>query len=322
MAFDVLRLLSEHEFRSGQALAAHLDVSRSSIWGALNAAQAAGVRIHRVHGRGYRLGAMIDWLDAERIACATSGADLTLHIVNCCASTNAALLSRPDDTVSGTVLAAELQTQGRGRLGRRWQSGFASALTFSVLWRFTKGIAGLAGLSLAVGLAIARVLQREGVQAQLKWPNDIVWHGRKLGGVLIEVRGEALGPCIAVIGVGLNIRLDEAERQRIDQPVVDLVEAVPTHRSRNDWLAMILVELARSLRSFAVSGFEPLREDWSRHCAHHNEPVRLALPDGSEALGVARGVDAQGRLLVESGGRCASYLSADVSLRPAYDSRG
>jgi BirA family biotin operon repressor/biotin-[acetyl-CoA-carboxylase] ligase len=137
LAFDVLRLLSEHEFRSGEALAAQLEVSRASVWGALNAAQAAGVRIHRVHGRGYRLAAPVDWLDGERLARATLGSGLTIAIVNCCESTNAALLARAEEGVaSGTVLAAEWQTRGRGRLGRRWQSGFSAALTFSILWRF------------------------------------------------------------------------------------------------------------------------------------------------------------------------------------------
>ena len=323
LTFDVLRLLSEREFRSGQALAVHLDVSRASVWGALNAAQAAGISIHRVHGRGYRLAAPVDWLDAQRIAAQTAGSGLTIEIVNCCASTNATLLERADaGFASGHVLVAELQTSGRGRLGRQWQSGFANALTFSVLWRFAKGAAGLAGLSLAVGVAIARVLRREGVEAQLKWPNDVTWRGSKLAGVLIEVRGEALGPCVTVIGVGLNVRLDGAHRRRIDQPAVDLVEAGAPPLSRNDRLAKLLVELATTLRAFAADGFDGLRNEWSRYSAHHDRRVRLSLPDGRQIEGVAKGVDGEGRLLVESAGRSAAYASADVSLRGADDSCG
>ena len=323
LTFDVLRLLSAREFRSGEALAMNLDVSRASVWGALNEAEAAGIAIHRVHGRGYRLASPVDWLDQERIVHATASAGLTVEIVNSCASTNASLLERADaGTASGHVLAAELQTGGRGRLGRKWQSGFASSLTFSVLWRFAKGTASLAGLSLAVGIAIARVLQREGVRARLKWPNDILWRGRKLGGVLIEVRGEALGPCVAVIGIGLNIRLDAAHRKDIDQPVADLTEAGSPPLSRSDWLARALNELAAMLRAFDENGFAPLRSEWSRRAAHHNKPVRLLLPEGRSIDGIATGVDAEGRLLVETAGRRAAYVSADVSLRAQDDPCG
>lgn len=323
LTFDVLRRLSEREFRSGQALAVDLDVSRASVWGALNAAQAAGIPIHRVHGRGYRLAAPVDWLDPRRIAAATAGSGLTVELVNCCASTNATLLERADEGLaSGHVLAAELQTSGRGRLGRQWRSGFANALTFSLLWRFAKGAAGLAGLSLGVGVAIARVLRREGVDAQLKWPNDVTWRGRKLGGVLIEVRGDALGPCVTVIGIGLNVRLDAAQRRHIDQPVADLVEAGAAPLARSDWLARLLIELAATLHAFAKDGFGELRDEWSRYSAHHERRIRLVLPDGRRIDGVAKGVDGEGRLLVESDGRRAAYVSADVSLRGADDPRG
>ena len=323
MTFDVLRLLSAREFRSGEALAMNLDVSRASVWGALNEAEAAGIAIHRVHGRGYRLAMPVDWLDQARIGQATADAGLTVEIVNSCKSTNASLLERADDgTASGHVLAAELQTGGRGRLGRKWQSGFASSLTFSMLWRFAKGTTSLAGLSLAVGVALARVLQREGVHAQLKWPNDILWCGRKLGGVLIEVRGEALGPCVAVIGIGLNIRLDGAHRKHIDQPVADLTEAGAPSLSRSDWLTRALNELAAVLRAFGADGFAQLRNEWSRCSAHHNKPVRLVLPDGRGIDGLAKGVDGEGRLIVESAGRRVAYVSAEVSLRAHDDTCG
>jgi BirA family transcriptional regulator, biotin operon repressor / biotin---[acetyl-CoA-carboxylase] ligase len=322
LTFDVLRLLSAREFRSGEALAASLDVSRASVWGALNEAEAAGVAIHRVHGRGYRLAAPLDWLDRERIARAGAECGLTVEIVDSCSSTNASLLERADAGIaSGHVLAAELQTGGRGRLGRKWHSGFASSLTFSVLWRFAKGTTSLAGLSLAVGVAIARVLRRQEVEAQLKWPNDVLWRGRKLGGVLIEVRGDALGPCTAVIGIGLNVCLDAAHRRQIDQPAADLVEA-GAPLSRSDWLIGALHELADVLRAFDSVGFAQLRSEWGRCSAHHDKPVRLALPDGRSIEGIAKGVDAEGRLLVESAGRRAAYVSAEVSLRASHDPRG
>jgi BirA family biotin operon repressor/biotin-[acetyl-CoA-carboxylase] ligase len=125
-----------------------------------------------------------------------------------------------------------------------------------------------------------------------------------------------------VIGIGVNVRLDGAQRARIDQPTVDLLEAGAPPRSRNDWLAKLLLELATTLHAFAAGGFGERRNEWCRYSAHHDRRVRLTLPDGRQIEGVAKGVDDEGRLLVEAGGRSAAYLSADVSLRGVDDSRG
>ena len=321
LTFHVLKLLREEAFCSGQALAQHLNVSRASVWGALNEAQNAGMHIHRVHGRGYRLAERLDWLDGDKINRAVAHCGLAIEVTECCESTNASLMAIAEaGGQSGRVVATELQTRGRGRLGRAWQSGLANALTFSLLWRFDRGVTGLGGLSLAVGVAIARVFRREGVLVELKWPNDLLFHRRKLGGVLIEVRGEALGPCVAVIGIGLNVRLRPGERNHIDQPVADLVDARAPNLTRTEWLVKFLVELASTLGAFADRGFEHLCAEWTQYSAHHNEAVHLSLPDGTRVEGVARGVDEQGRLLFDRDGRIRPYLSADVSLRAAHDS--
>ena len=143
-------------------------------------------------------------------------------------STNTALLDRAAVLPPGSVLAAEMQSGGRGRRGRAWTTGLGGALTFSVLWRFETGAAGLTGLSLVVGIAVARALAGLGAtEVKLKWPNDVLFRGRKLGGILIEVQGDALGPATAVIGIGLNVRMPPAWRDRIDQPIADAVEAGP-----------------------------------------------------------------------------------------------
>ena len=115
----------------------------------------------------------------------------TLEIVDEAASTNTLLLERAAKGArSGEALAAEWQTHGRGRLGRLWHAAPCGALTFSLVWRFARGSAALAGLSLAAGLALVRALTKLGVSdVRVKWPNDLVWHGRKLAGILIEMQG-------------------------------------------------------------------------------------------------------------------------------------
>lgn len=316
LTLSILRRLSDGDFHSGEALARDFGISRASVWNALNEASDFGIEVERVHGRGYRLGTALDWLDAERIRTQVAGRGLDVRVIDVCASTNAELLREAElGAPSGEVIACELQTAGRGRLGRSWHAGLASALTFSLLWRFERSVAGLGGLSLAVGLAVARALHDAGVAVALKWPNDLLWQERKLGGILIEVRGDALGPCAAVIGIGLNVRLPADVRLRIDQPAVDLAEAGAGPRSRSDILAAILIRLTEVLEAFEREGFAPLRAEWMRHHAHQDRPVTLSAPDGSVVHGMALGVDEQARLLLETDSGVRPVHTGDVSLR-------
>lgn len=322
MTFYVLRSLSDGEFHSGQALAQCFSVSRASIWNALNDVRASGLQVQRVHGRGYRLAEPLDWLDAARIRHALAPTGLRLEVVDHCGSTNLELLKAAErGEASGLVLAAELQTAGRGRLGRGWRSGLASALTFSLLWRFERPAAGLGGLSLAVGSALARALRGYGTQVGLKWPNDLVWRERKLGGILIEIRGDALGPCAVVIGIGLNVRLSPAMRREIAQPVADLADAGAGGMSRSELLAGILREQARALDEFARHGFAASRDEWIAHHVHQGREVTLIGADGSRVNGVAAGIDDSGRLLVDTREGRQAFLSGDVSLRAGHAAR-
>jgi len=319
LTFSVLRSLSDGEFHSGQALAQRYAVSRASIWNALNDALELGVYVQRVHGRGYRLAEPLDWLDAGRIRQALEPVGLRIEVVDHCGSTNVELLQAAErGEASGLVLATELQTAGRGRLGRSWQSGLASALTFSLLWRFERPASGLGGLSLAVGAAVARALRGFGTEVGLKWPNDLLWRERKLGGILIEIRGDALGPCAVVIGIGLNVRLSAAERRGIEQPVADLVEAGAAGVGRSELLAGILREQARALDEFAERGFDASRDEWIAHHAHQGRRITLIGVDGSRVTGIAAGIDDSGRLLVDTREGRRVFLSGDVSLRTGH----
>jgi BirA family biotin operon repressor/biotin-[acetyl-CoA-carboxylase] ligase len=214
------------------------------------------------------------------------------------------------------VIAAEWQTAGRGRRGRIWHAAPGAALTFSLLWRFQQGAGYLSGLSLAAGLAMVRALGALGVpDAGLKWPNDVLWRGRKLAGILIELQGDMLGPTAAVIGIGLNCRLPDVLRERIDQPAVDLETACGTVPDRNRALALLLDELARVLDVFAGAGFTSLRDEWQRRHVHQRKAVRLALPDGKFVSGTAEGVADDGALLLATARGAQRFHSGEVSLR-------
>ena len=314
--FAALKRLTPEGFEPAAALATALAVSPETLAQAMRQASAAGAPVHYDAQYGYRLTAELDWLDAARIALAIERTGMTLKVVDCCGSTNAELMrSARSGAPHGEVLAAELQTEGRGRQGRRWHSGIATALTFSLLWRFDRPLSAMAGLSLAAGVAIARALRRHEVAAELKWPNDLLWQGRKLGGILIEVQGDAAGPCAAVIGIGVNVRLCSGERARIDQAAADVCEAGGARLSRNDWLAAMLLELCDVLGAFSREGFAAARAEWDRYHAHAGRRVELALPNGERLRGVASGVDANGCLLLATAQGTHVVMAGDVSLR-------
>ena len=217
LTFSILRLLNDGEFHSGVAIARNLGVSRASVSLALRGLDEVGLVVHKVHGRGYRLPDPMQWLEREVVLqhLGKEAKTFRLEILDTAESTNSLSLQQAAMEMSSgssgvRVVATELQTGGRGRRGREWHSGLGDGLTFSLLWRFQQGANLLSGLSLAVGVAIARVLQSSGIRgAVLKWPNDVLFHYRKLAGILIELQGDMLGPTVAVIGIGMNLKLSD-----------------------------------------------------------------------------------------------------------------
>ena len=318
---DVLRRLADGDFHSGEVLARALGLSRASVWLAVREIGAAGLEVYRVRGRGYRLAQPLSLLQREAVL-RDLGADavhFNIEILDSASSTNTLAMQRAQQGApGGLVIAAEWQEAGRGRMGRTWHSGVGGALTFSLLWRFTQGAAFLSGLSLAVGVALIRALRTLGLdEAGLKWPNDVVWRGNKLAGILIEMQGDMLGPSAAVIGVGVNLRLSDAVRGRIDQAAADLETACGRPLDRNQLLALLLKELRRVLEAFAREGLAPLRAEWQRYHAHQDQAVTLILPDARSEQGFARGVAEDGALLIETPAGIRRYHSGEISLRPA-----
>jgi BirA family biotin operon repressor/biotin-[acetyl-CoA-carboxylase] ligase len=324
LAYHVLRLLDDGEFHSGAALAQATGVSRASIWNAVQAIEAAHVDVFSVRGRGYRLAAPLSMLDRTAVLrWLGESAPFNLDILDEVSSTNTLLLQRAQaGAPHASVIAAEWQLAGRGRMNRPWHASIGGALTFSLLWRFSQGAATLAGLSLAAGLAVVRALEAYGVRGVgLKWPNDVLWHGRKIAGILIEMQGEAMGPSAVVIGVGINVRLSRAVDARIDQAAADIETILKKDNKpavdRNRLLALLLGEFNRVLLEFERSGFQSFRDDWQRRHVHQGCTVRLALSGGASESGVARGIGADGSLLLETARGVRPFHSGDVSLRAA-----
>ncbi len=327
LTFLALRRIADGRFHSGEAVARDLGRTRASLSDALKKAPELGVELFSVRGKGYCLAAPIEFLDASLVTSSLgAGSRIRLQVVDEIASTSTRLLEMAAaGAPSGTCLAAEWQSAGRGRRGRAWVASLGGSLTFSLLWRFERGAGHLGGLSLAVGLAVARALSSSGVaRVQVKWPNDVVVDFRKLAGILVETSGEMAGPSVAVVGVGVNFRLADSVVDRIDQPVTDVSRgfagaATPARGSapsRSGLLAALLRELEAVLVRFERDGFAPFRADWLALHAYQGRPVRV-LPAGEAPFdATVTDVGADGTLLVtRSGGRLVPLSSAEISLR-------
>jgi BirA family biotin operon repressor/biotin-[acetyl-CoA-carboxylase] ligase len=244
---------------------------------------------------------------------ALSGAGVEVEVVPETGSTNADLLARAPTLQAPLLLIAENQTAGRGRAGRSWLSSAGGSLTFSLAWKFDHGPQQLAGLPLAVGVALAETLARLGVQVQLKWPNDLLKDGDKLAGILIETQGAPGGGTWAVIGIGLNLVMPDELEQRIGRPVA----ALPwlARMERDALMAALLDGLAAALREFANGGFTPFAARWN--LLHAWQGANVTIVDRGTVLheGVAAGVDDAGRLLLDGAGGRSALVAGDVSLR-------
>jgi BirA family transcriptional regulator, biotin operon repressor / biotin---[acetyl-CoA-carboxylase] ligase len=319
----LLVLLADGRLRSGEWLARELKVSRAAVWKGVERLRALGLEVQALPRRGYRLSNPVELLDAQRIGAeidaARAGRPRKFELLFEVDSTNSRLLSNAAPPPGrADVCMSELQHAGRGRRGRRWIAPFGGAVALSLAWTFGDAARALPALSLGVGVAIARALRRAGaLGVALKWPNDIWFQDRKIGGVLIELRAEAGGPAHVVIGVGINVALTAAARAGLEAQgahaaaVADACAAPP---SRNRVAGAILDELLSMLGEFDREGFAAFRDAWLALDALSGRSVRVVL--GSEVIaGTARGVDTEGALLLDTGHGVRRFVSGEASLR-------
>ncbi|HEY4128522.1 MAG TPA: biotin--[acetyl-CoA-carboxylase] ligase, partial [Gammaproteobacteria bacterium] len=261
----ILEVLADGHFHSGETLAKSLGVTRAAVWKKVHALEKLGLQVFRVPGKGYRLADPLQLLDAATISSALSPATRDLlkgvTVLDSVDSTNVWVGARSSDP---EVCFAEFQSAGRGRRGRAWISPFGANLYMSMNWRFEEWPAGFTALGMVTAIAAVRALSKLGLSGvHIKWPNDLVAAGRKLGGVLIDIQGEPPRTTRAVIGLGLNVRMPAQSAEQIDQPWMDLAglsEGSPPERNA---LAAALIEaLVGALREFEAAGFAAFTADW------------------------------------------------------------
>lgn len=306
---------------SGDALARELGQTRAAVWKRIQGLRAAGVAIEGRAGDGYRLERPVELLseNAIRAALAPGATELLarLDVDWTVASTNSELLQRSAPVRGVEVLLAERQTGGRGRRGRHWASPLAAHIYLSLSRVFSGGLSRMGGLSLAMGVAVVEALHAQGfTRAGLKWPNDVIVDGHKLGGLLVEGGGEFAGPARAVIGLGLNVHMPAAVAADIGQPWIDLDTLAGAPVSRNGVVAALLSALLPALEQFEQQGLAPFLPRYAAMDVLNGRPVRVEEA-GVMHDGVACGLAEDGALRVRIDGRETCFHAGEVSVRAA-----
>ena len=315
--------LADGQFHSGETLAAELAVSRSAVWKAARTLRELGATVHAVRNRGYRLPVTAEPLDGGRIrALLDEGARehvRRLDTVWTVGSTNTLLLERANPPPgSSEALLAEYQTAGRGRRGRSWVAPPGGSICLSLSWMFREVPRDLGALGLVVGVCALRALSRVGVErVRLKWPNDLLVDDRKLGGILIELRAESGGPACVVIGIGLNVALGATLLEKIATmglAPIDLASAGLKGASRNAVAAELISAFVQGLLDFERGGLKPFVQKWMDADGLRGRPVTVMGTEGA-TKGIARGIDLDGALLVETPQGLQRFITGDVSVR-------
>jgi BirA family biotin operon repressor/biotin-[acetyl-CoA-carboxylase] ligase len=319
----VFQRLDDRSFQSGETLAADLSVTRAAVWKAVEQLRELGVALDASTNKGYRLGSGVSALSAQRIE-ALLPADVrnrieALLIEWAIESTNTRLLEAlPPAANSAAVVLAEHQTGGRGRRGRGWVAPPGGAICLSLGWQYADMPADLSALSLVIGLCVVNALRELSVaDVRLKWPNDLVTTRGKLGGILIEMRAEAGGPVHVVVGIGLNVMLDDTARAAV-QATGNVADDLRAHLSpvpdRNAVVAALLARIIPALDGFPRNGLTPYLANWHECDALFDREVRIENA-GEISRGMARGVDTHGALLVETPAGVRRFISGEVTVR-------
>lgn len=333
---EVLKALREAEGPvSGQELCLRFGKSRTAIWKAVTGLQEAGYEIDAKQNQGYTLLSQPDLLTKEemesRLSTAWAGRNAICKATTGSTNADAKKLAE-EGAPHGTLVTSDEQTMGRGRRGRAWNSPAGTSISFSLVLRppFEPDKAPM--LTLLIGLAAAEATEEmTGLPAQIKWPNDVVVGGSKISGILTEMSAEPGYIHYVVVGVGINVNVEQfpAELDGIasslyleakKQGVAQGPAALPDGRFLR---GMIIAETLRWFEGYyeryvQAGSLLAVREEYNRKLAGLNGPVRVLDPAG-EFDGISRGIDENGDLLVEKeNGEIVPVYAGEVSVRGLY----
>lgn len=312
MSEDLRGLLerSPGEFISGEDIARRLGISRAAVWKRVRSLRRRGYRIEGARGAGYRLIERPDSFEkADLLPLLSRPAlwkDFLYYAVTDSTNSRAAELAEKGG-VHGTVLCANAQTGGRGRMGRGWLSPPGVNVYLSILLRPPVEPARAPQLTLVAAVALAQAVEETcGVAAGLKWPNDLLLDGRKAAGILAEMSADPDRVRHVIVGVGLNVNMEAADFPE------DLRERATSLRIRTgrtfrraELVARFLDAFSRAYEGYLTGGFKSLWPEWKRRDILKGKPATVRLPAG-DARGKILGVDGNGMLVFRRAGAARS----------------
>lgn len=305
---------------SGEQISRDLNVSRTAIWKHINILKSRGYIFESSTRKGYRLIYAPNLLTSLEIASVLHTETLGKKVVyfESTPSTNeeAKKIAR-EGAEEGTIVVAEEQTTGRGRLTRHFYSPFAKGIWFSVIFRPTFFPMEASKSTLLAAVGVCRGIRRLGLaDAGIKWPNDILYHGKKLVGMLCEMSASMEKIDYIIMGIGINTGMEEKEFPEDFRGHATSFLNEGVNVSRRDLLAAVLAELEAEYKLAQTEGFGRVLDDWRKLSVTLGEEVRVIFGNDNYT-GKAVDIDDDGCLLVDTGREVRRVMAGDVSIRPA-----
>jgi len=318
---NMLQILSDGKHHSEALLGNKLELTRSAIWKLVKQLKRYGIDITTSTNLGYKIPGGLELLNKKDIAAHLSQEfdDYNNKIIvhDSLPSTNSYLAELiKTNGYENSICFAEHQTAGKGRLGRNWISPYAKSIYLSLAWQFSKSPYELSGLGLVMAIATVTALKTCGIEKDiaLKWPNDVLWRKKKLGGILVELFGEAPHIYHAIIGVGLNVNIPQGAGKKITQPWCDITQITNSSFSRNKLAGVLLNQLLMSLANYQNTGLKPFIKKWHKLDASYGKKVTIITPQQTVS-GIGAGIDDNGYFLLEDKQKTIhAFASAEVSL--------
>lgn len=307
-------LKNTDKYISGESMSAELGISRAAIWKHIKKLKEEGYNILSVTNKGYKLEGVPDNISVEEINSRLSTDFIARNIkyINSTDSTNNEC-KRLDDKVNGTLIISEIQTAGKGRLGRAWESPYGSGIWMSLLLKPDISIGCVSQITLVAGMAVCKAL-RNG--SMIKWPNDVVVSSKKLCGILTEMSAEIERINYVICGIGINVNTEEFPEELQDKATSLLLETGERH-NRAEIIADIMNEFEKLYKIFAEKGFGAIAAEYKEMCITLNRRVQVIYKNET-VLGTAVDVDNSGNLIVETDSGRITVSSGEVSVRGIY----
>lgn len=315
MREKILEILKGSDgYVSGEEISHVLGISRAAVWKHIRNLKNEGYKIESVTNKGYKLGGIPDKLDIDKIheMLKTKVIGQRIEYVNSTDSTNNEC-KRLEDKTDGTLVIADAQTAGKGRLGRVWESPHGSGIWMSILLKPDVSLESVSQITLVTGMAVCRAV---GIDAMIKWPNDVVIDGKKICGILTEMSAEIERINYVICGIGINVNTPSFPEELQDKATSLFVETAKKHE-REKIAADVLNEFEKLYNVFTEKGFSFLADEYRKMCVTLNKDVRVIYRN-NELTGKAVDIDDSGNLIVETENGQITVHSGEVSVRGIY----